>query len=87
MAKQRFPIFPVSSVLKYTFPSNTFIVDVKCAITMFHGTDDRVVPYTSAEKLKAVSPKDKTTFITIEGGSHNNLVDFEDYSNGIEDLL
>jgi alpha-beta hydrolase superfamily lysophospholipase len=87
VAKHRFPVFPVSLVLKYTFPSNAFIVDVKCSITMFHGTDDRVVPYASAEKLKAVSPKDKTTFITIEGGSHNNLIEFEDYSKGIDDLL
>jgi len=87
VAKHRFPIFPVSSLLRYTFPSNEFIMDVKCPITMFHGTDDRIVPYTSAEKLKEVAPKDKTRFITIEGGSHNNLIEFEVYRKGIEKVL
>lgn len=87
VVKQRFPIFPVSSLLKYTFPSNEFIVDVKCPITMFHGTDDGIVPYTSAEKLKVVAPKGKATFITIEGGTHNNLIEFEAYRNGIDKIL
>ncbi|WP_047547970.1 alpha/beta hydrolase [Psychroserpens sp. Hel_I_66] len=87
VAKQRFPIFPVSLLLKYKFPSNEFIVDVKCPITMFHGTDDGIVPYSSAEKLKAVAPKENTTFITIEGGSHNNLIDFDTYRKEVEQLL
>ena len=87
VAKKRFPILPVSSLLKYEFPSNEFIVDVKCPITMFHGTDDRVVPYYSAEKLKAVAPKNSTLFISIEGGSHNDLIDFEGYTNEIDKIL
>ncbi|MGC1472456.1 MAG: alpha/beta hydrolase [Psychroserpens sp.] len=87
VAKHRFPIFPVELLLKYTFPTNEFIVDVSCPITMFHGTDDSVVPYVSAEKLKAVAPAKNTMFITIEGGSHNNLIDFEEYRMGIESVL
>ncbi|WP_415190746.1 alpha/beta hydrolase [Psychroserpens sp.] len=87
VAKQRFPILPVSSLLQYTFPSNEFIVDVICPIIMFHGTYDGVVPYSSAEKLQEVAPNDKTTFITIEGGGHNNLIDFELYRNGIDNIL
>jgi pimeloyl-ACP methyl ester carboxylesterase len=87
VAKHRFPILPVSSLLKYTFPSNEFIVDVKCPITMFLGTNEGIVPYASAEKLKAVAPKDNTTFITIEGGSHNNLIEFDEYHKGIDKIL
>lgn len=87
VAKHRFPIFPVSALLKYKFSSNEFIIDVKCPITMFHGTDDSIVPYSSAEKLKAIAPNDKTTFITIEDGSHNNLIEFEDYRSGIDSIL
>nr|WP_321225231.1 alpha/beta hydrolase [uncultured Psychroserpens sp.] len=86
VAKYRFPIFPVTSLLKYTFPSNEFIINVSCPITMFHGTNDGVVPYSSAEKLKIVAPR-HTTFITIDGGSHNNLIDFDDYTQGIEKIL
>ncbi|MDG5489939.1 alpha/beta hydrolase [Psychroserpens sp. SPM9] len=87
VAKHRFPVFPVAILLKYKFPSNEFIVNVDCPITIFHGTEDKVVPYTSAEKLKAVASKKDITFITIEGGSHNNLIEFEDYLNGIDHIL
>nr|WP_321235978.1 alpha/beta fold hydrolase [uncultured Psychroserpens sp.] len=87
VAKHRFPIFPVTALLKYKFPSHEFIVDVNCPITMFHGTDDSVVPYTSAEKLKEVAPSDKTRFVTIEGGGHNNLVEFETYRSVIDAIL
>jgi alpha-beta hydrolase superfamily lysophospholipase len=87
VAKHRFPIFPVTALLKYTFPSHDFIVDVKCPITMFHGTEDSIVPYASAEKLKAVSPIDQTTFITIEGGTHNDLIEFDAYRVGIQKIL
>ncbi|MFT6841764.1 MAG: fermentation-respiration switch protein FrsA (DUF1100 family) [Psychroserpens sp.] len=87
VAKNRFPVFPVSSLLKYKFPSNEFILDVKCPITMFHGTDDSVVPYSSAEKLEAVVLKNKAMLITIDSGSHNNLIDFEEYRKGIDSIL
>jgi len=84
VAQHRFPVFPVSSLLKYKFPSNEFIVDVDCAITIFHGTKDTVVPYFSGEKLKAVAPKENTTFVTINGAGHNNLVDFEAFTKAID---
>lgn len=84
VAKNRFPLLPVTVLLKYQFPSYKFIVDVDCPITMFHGTDDAVVPFSSAEKLKAISPSETTTFITIEGGGHNNLIEFETYLNAIK---
>lgn len=87
VAKHRFPIFPVSALLKYKFPSNEFITKVNCPITMFHGTDDTVIPYSSAQKLRAVSPKALTDFITIEGGKHNNLISFENYKEGIISIL
>lgn len=87
VAKHRFPIFPIKKLMKYAFPSNAFIIDVKCPITIFHGTHDSVVPYASAEKLKNVAPSELTTFITIEGGGHNNLIEFEVYRNSIVDIL
>jgi fermentation-respiration switch protein FrsA (DUF1100 family) len=87
VAKQRFPIFPVSSLLRYEFPSNEFIANVNCPITMFHGTEDNVIPYSSARKLRTVAPKNLTTFITIEGGAHNNLISFEKYKEGILSIL
>lgn len=87
VGKSRFPILPVEKLLKYTFPTYKFIKYVSCPITIFHGTNDGVVPYSSAEKLVEVSPKAQTTFITIESGNHNDLKTFKLYNSQIEKLL
>lgn len=87
VAKQRFPILPVTALLKYKFPSNEFITSVSCPITMFHGTEDTVIPYSSAQKLKSAAPEKQTNFITIERGEHNNLISFEKYKAGIISIL
>lgn len=86
VAKKRFPILPVNSLLKYKFPSNEYIAAVTCPITIFHGTEDKIVPYVSGKKLSTITPKN-TTLITIKDGRHNNLVEFETYQNMILALL
>lgn len=87
VAKHRFPIFPVEKLLKYKFLSFEFIQNVNCSTTIFHGTSDQVVPYASAKKLYEVSLKERTTFISIEGGTHNNLINFEAYHNQLKKVL
>jgi fermentation-respiration switch protein FrsA (DUF1100 family) len=87
VAKDRFPVFPVKKLLKYQFPSHQFIKEAKCPITIFHGTEDAIVPYASAEKLFKAAPKLQTTFISIEGGNHNNLSNYEAYSDPINHFL
>jgi len=87
VAKQRFPFLPVTALLRYEFRSNEFITKVKCPITMFHGTDDSIIPFSSAQKLNSVAPKDSTSFITIDGGGHNNLISYDLYKEGILSVL
>ena len=87
VAESRFPILPVEKILKYKLPTFQFIKEVMCPITMFHGTDDVVVPYKSAKKLFDSLPKGKATCITIEGGSHGDLRSFDMYHQHIENIL
>jgi predicted alpha/beta-fold hydrolase len=87
VAKSRFPMFPIETLLKYKFPSYQFIKNVECPIIIFHGTDDGVVPHKSAKKLFDVSPKSQTTFITIEGGNHGDLRSYDAYLKGIDFVL
>ncbi|GAA4813623.1 alpha/beta fold hydrolase [Litoribaculum gwangyangense] len=87
VGKLRFPIFPVEQLMKYKFPTYQFVKEVNCEITMFHGTNDSVVPYESAKKLFEVAHKPQTTFITIAGGRHNDLVNFNEYQLKIDLLL
>ncbi len=87
LAQHRFPVFPVKYLLKYKIPTNEFIKDVNCPITIFHGTDDSIVPFESGKKLFDGLSKKQAEFIQIEGGNHNNLIEFEAYRKGIEKIL
>ncbi|WP_431159014.1 alpha/beta hydrolase [Winogradskyella poriferorum] len=86
VAKHRFPIFPVKSLLRYHFPNFENLPQVDCPIHIFHGTDDKLVPFESGKKLSEVEIKD-LNFVKIDGGRHNNLIEFEAYHNAIETIL
>lgn len=86
VAKYRFPIFPVKHVLKYKFPTYQYLPKVNCAISIFHGTEDFIVPYDSGKKLLELNIQN-LNFITIKGGSHNDLKNFETYNTAIKTIL
>ena len=87
VAQSRFPLVPVKQFMNYEFPIYSFINDVNCNITILHGTSDKVVPFLSGKKLFEVAPKTNTRFISIEGASHNNLIDYDAYHNEIDEIL
>ena len=86
VAKYRFPMFSVKYLLKYQFSTYKYLPKTSCPITIIHGTDDSVVPYSSAKKLSELSIKN-LNFVTIEGGNHGDLIEFEDYHKTIRALL
>ncbi|MEQ1586755.1 MAG: alpha/beta fold hydrolase [Cyclobacteriaceae bacterium] len=71
---------------KYKFPTKDFLVNVTCKRIIIHGTNDWVVPLSSALKLKPLL-KAGDQFIIIEGGSHNNLRDFDEYHKALKEVL
>ena len=80
------PIYPVESLSKFKFPTGEYLKDVKVPVTIFHGTDDWIIPYSHAAKLKKVlKPGDE--FITIDKGSHNNLNDFSLFHEKLDSIL
>jgi alpha-beta hydrolase superfamily lysophospholipase len=79
-------IYPTTRMSNYKIPTYEYLQSVKAPITIFHGTDDGVIPYRCAKKLKGVlKPSDR--FITIEKGSHNDLNDFPLYQQQLGALL
>lgn len=87
VGKQRFPFLPVETLLKYKFPTYKFIKGVTCPITIFHGTEDQVVPYDNSVKLSKENPEGNMALVTIAGANHNNIIDFDKYHRAIEDIL
>lgn len=66
------PIYPVNKMIHYRLPTYKYLQDVTAPVTVFHGTDDWIIPYRNAKRLKPyLKPRD--TFLTIKGGSHNDL--------------
>jgi len=79
-------IYPATNMTNYKIPINQFLQKVKAPITIFHGTDDGVIPYRCAAKLRTVlKPTDE--FITIENGTHHNLNDFPLFHQKLDSLL
>jgi alpha-beta hydrolase superfamily lysophospholipase len=80
------PIYPANKMSIYKIPVNEFLPDVNYPISIFHGTDDGVIPYRNAARLKQVlKPRDE--FITIQKGTHHNLNDFDLFKKKLDSLL
>ncbi len=86
-AKKKYWYLPVKTLLKYSFPTAEFLQKVDCPVTIFHGTADSVVPYENGEKLYNLVSDKEIQLISIEGGDHNDLINFSEYTDAIPKLL
>jgi alpha-beta hydrolase superfamily lysophospholipase len=83
-------IYPVSWITKYHFPVYKYAKNVDAPITIFHGTDDEVIPYRNSKRLLASeieSKKNEIELVTIENAEHNNLNDFPVFHHKLDSLL
>jgi len=72
--------------LRYSFPTKDYLVHVKGKKLIFHGTNDRVVPLSSALRLRPLL-KDGDEFIIITNGNHRNLRSFGEYQLKLVEVL
>lgn len=79
-------IYPIKTMIDYRFATNLCLPKIKVPITIFHGTDDGVIPLSNAVQLKPLL-KPSDTFITITKGTHNNLYEFSQMRLAIKKLL
>lgn len=71
---------------EYQFRSDRCIVEVTVPITIFHGTEDEVVPYKEGKKFEQLLGR-RARFVTIEGGKHKNLSEYPLYHEVLEEVL
>ncbi len=80
------PIYPVNRMIQYQFPTFENLPKVTDPVVIFHGTNDRTVPYRNSVRLAPLlKPGDK--FITVNGGTHVDLYDYQVVSATIDSLL
>ncbi len=73
-------------MIRFKIPTNEFLTKVVAPVTIFHGTDDGMIPYKNSSQLKAVL-KGIDEFITIKKGEHNDLNAFPLFRNKLDSLL
>ena len=85
LVDQYLPIYP-DRIIKYKFPTNEYLQNVTAPVTIFHGTNDRLIRYSNANRLKPLlKPGDE--FVTIEGGGHRGLTRYTEYQLKMDSLL
>ncbi len=80
-------IYPLKSLLRYDFNNAETLKTAGCPITIIHGTDDEVVPFDSGEKLYDGLNPSKARFVAIANGGHNDLSEFEEYWEAMDDVF
>ena len=81
----------VSPKMTYHFLSNQNILKIKVPLYHFHGTKDSVVPLKSGKKLFEVfekeHPKIPKKFIEIKGGTHEDLIKYDEFVEEMKKIL
>ncbi len=81
----------VSPKMTYHFLSNQNILKVKVPLYHFHGTKDSVVPLKSGKKLfedfEKEHPKIPKKFIEIKGGTHEDLIKYDEFIEEMKKIL
>jgi uncharacterized protein len=80
------PIYPTQRMSTYKIPSFEYLEKVNYPITIFHGTNDGVIPYSNAKKLKILL-KPTDIFITVPGATHQNINATKIYFEIMDSLL
>ena len=85
LAESFVPFYPVSKMARYSFPIYEYLKSTDAAVTIFHGSNDEVVPFSHSQRLK--KENDHLELIRIEKGRHNNLASFPIYLSKLDSLL
>lgn len=76
---------PASWITKYHFRTNRYLRDVESDVHIFHGTNDRKVPYYLGEKLRDINPN--TIFYPIKDATHNDMQSMEEFQLLMDKIL
>lgn len=80
LANEKFPYFFAGLISRYRFNNLQKINSIQCPIIFIHGDTDTLIPsHHSAALYRKFTGRKQ--LITIKGGSHNDLIDFEEYQH------
>ena len=81
-----YPFLPEVFLFRYLFPVKDHLKAVNIPVTIFHGTEDRIVPMKCARMLEPyLKPGDN--FTVVKGADHNSVSSSETYERQISRAL
>lgn len=86
LAATKAPIYPVNQMIAYKLPTYKYLQDVVAPVTIFHGTEDELIPISQAKKLQPFLKKNDR-FIPVQDAGHNNVMDFDAYTTNLDSVL
>ncbi len=84
--KNQYLWFTPDFLMKYPLQSEEFLKEVRCPITLVHGTNDRVVAYKYSTELVKIHPE-RTELITIKGENHRGILFDLAFKNALDNIL
>lgn len=76
VGKINYPFLPVNFLLTEEYDTAGWMKNYTGEVIIIHGTDDEIIPVKLAERLYNLIPSNDKKFITIEGATHNTLLDW-----------
>lgn len=87
LAHEKMPYLLPRLVLAYRFPTSRLINSVHAPILILHGTKDATIPVHHGKKLYLHYKGTDKKLVVIEGGEHNNLSRFPEFSEALKPFL
>jgi len=79
-------IYPVNWMCKYHFSTYQYLQNVDAPVTIFHSTNDEVIPYKQSKRLLKLA-KPGAELVTLEKTKHNTVNDSPLYHQKLDSLL
>ncbi len=86
VTKRYMPFMPLSLILRFPMPTYKWLRYVNCPVHIIHGTNDKLIPFSSSVKLSKIRPE-ITRLWPVIGGGHKNLNNFESYHEMMGEIL
>lgn len=86
VTKRFVPFMPMSLLMRFPIRTYKYLQYVDCPIKIIHGTNDKLIPFSTAVTLSKINAK-HTRLYPVIGGRHNNLHTFEEYHRMMEEIL
>lgn len=85
LKNQWLPFIP-DFLLKYPLRNNDLIPKIKTPITLFHGTEDELIPFVSSEKIQALNSP-LATLIPLEGEGHRGALFHDQFRQKLQQII